>query len=68
MRADSRIIDKLEEERRIEATESGCCIADNNCFQTTSCNTQFATFSKKLNVSGNQQMPIVCGQDPRYLY
>jgi len=65
MRADSRIIDKLNDEREIEATKSGCCIGDDRCFQTSSCNTQFAIFSKSLNVSGSQQ-PVVCGQDPRF--
>jgi hypothetical protein len=79
MRKDARIYTQIYEERRIEASETGCCIGwkiyitiyrlnlgpDGKCFQTSSCPKQFATFSKSIKVSGRRQ-PVVCGQDPRY--
>lgn len=65
MRADNRIIDQIEKEREFEATETGCCITDDKCFQTSNCNTQFAMFSKSIDVDGQKQ-PVVCGQDPRF--
>jgi hypothetical protein len=66
MRADSRILDQINEERQLEASTTGCCIAEDSCFQTSSCNKQFAIFSKSINVGGKNQ-PVVCGQDPRFV-
>ncbi|KAI6212837.1 hypothetical protein M3Y94_00076400 [Aphelenchoides besseyi] len=66
MRPDIRILNQIEEERRIEATQTGCCIGpDQKCFQTSTCPKQFATFTRWSTQRGRKQ-PVVCGQDPRY--
>lgn len=67
MRADSRILRQIEEERRLEAAQTGCCVGpDQKCFQTSSCPKQFATFTRWAAGGRGRRTPVVCGQDPRY--
>ena len=41
MRRDLRIMEQIEEERRIESEDTGCCISSEGCYQTTECAVRF---------------------------
>ncbi|KAE9553933.1 hypothetical protein FO519_002859 [Halicephalobus sp. NKZ332] len=68
MRRDRKILDRIEEERRVESEETGCCISAIGCFQTSDCARQFSKLVKFINDSRSNPPMIrgVCGQDPRF--
>jgi membrane associated rhomboid family serine protease len=66
MRRDVKIMAQIEEDRRIEAIETGCCVSSEGCFQTSECSKQFSRFIKWTTDSKGITNRAVCGQDPRY--
>uniref|UniRef100_A0A914YKM3 Uncharacterized protein n=1 Tax=Panagrolaimus superbus TaxID=310955 RepID=A0A914YKM3_9BILA len=63
MRRDLKILEQIEEDRRIESEETGCCVSSEGCYQTSK---QFSRFIKNTTDSKGITNRAVCGQDPKY--
>uniref|UniRef100_A0A914YKE4 Peptidase S54 rhomboid domain-containing protein n=1 Tax=Panagrolaimus superbus TaxID=310955 RepID=A0A914YKE4_9BILA len=63
MRRDLKILEQIEEDRRIESEETGCCVSSEGCYQTSK---QFSRFIKTITDSKGITNRAVCGQDPKY--
>lgn len=69
MRRDSNVHALIEEDRKIELEQSGCCVRNDGagCYQTlnANCSATLSTFVRYLEPFGKWS-GAVCGQDPKY--